>query len=981
MNIRNTIRSAVVFLALFLAASCDMSEIVDSAGLSASSLRQQESSASNVPITFTATLQSETKAMDVTSANLSWFTVEAMNHNTSSSYLADTFLAEGSPKVFRSTSPFYWPESGSLDFYAFTTGSAVGQVVRNSASSFTVTPSSDPAAQADLLFACSKGKGKGASSQGSIPLVFRQAGSRVCVNVKNTSSDYRFIVTGWKVGYVATTGTFTYSGGGTESGALSSSMWSGNTTRSADRSYASTFSAVNVAASTTTPVSLSGDMMLVPQSGAAATAYASSSTGAALNGSYVAIRMAVRKVSDDSVVQAETWAVWPSAISWEPGKAYTYTVDLAGGGYFETNQEGTDAELDPIISQEVLAPGFIIPTAANITVGEPEVITIVTSMNMEAGTVWGVRLVGPGGSTTHTGTLGIPGTGSMTINGLSAGSYTVYPYITVDGVTYGYEYGSDPAYFQTNTFTVKNATALSVLCSDITVGGTEDITVYAPMAATGNITLSVNGNSYTQAITEGCAEFSVSGLPVGSYTAVATYAGDASYSSATASNTFTVSLPEHVMTVSVDDIYVGSNAVVTLTTNVAGTYTLQIDGGTVYSETVTDELLEATWNISGLTAGEKTAVVRFAGNGDYPEKGVAKTFTVSKHVSSFRLSLKDYAFNKTGVITCTVSGDATGICYATVDDIVFSGQVINGKAKIVLSGLIPGNYTAQVWYEGDDYYSPSSIISTSFTVAFYSGKFSVSASDKVSFSRGNLRASTTDYGATWRWSFATRQWETIGGVDQSGSGTPTGNNYINGNGTLSANGTVDLFGWSTSATHLGIYNSTNNADYSGDFIDWGSSSEVTSTIGTSWRTLTQQEWYYLLVTRTTSSGSRFVKAVVNGVYGLILFPDDWNNSYHSITASYINNNAIAFNNVVISFDTWFSDFEYYGAIFLPVAGQRHVNNGYVEYPNGRGHYWSSTPYDSGTAYRVYFTGSSSQWSYGVSSSRRFGYSVRLVKDQ
>ena len=42
--------------------------------------------------------------------------------------------------------------------------------------------------------------------------------------------------------------------------------------------------------------------------------------------------------------------------NWEPGKKYTYTVDLAGGGYFEENQDETtvDADLDPILDGAVI---------------------------------------------------------------------------------------------------------------------------------------------------------------------------------------------------------------------------------------------------------------------------------------------------------------------------------------------------------------------------------------------------------------------------------------------------------------------------------------------------------------------------------------------------------------------------------------------------------------------------------------------------
>ena len=269
------------------------------------------------------------------------------------------------------------------------------------------------------------------------------------------------------------------------------------------------------------------------------------------------------------------------------------------------------------------------------------------------------------------------------------------------------------------------------------------------------------------------------------------------------------------------------------------------------------------------------------------------------------------------------------------------------------------------------------------------GKFSVSSTKKVYFSKGNLQATTTDLGANWTWAFAEHQWDKIGGRS-GGSETQTGNNYVTGTGaqpTMSTNGTVDLFGWSTSATYLGISNNNSNDNYSGDFVDWGSHADVIAGIGTGWRTMSNTksggstgEWEYLLTKRSTASGMRFYKAQVNGVNGLILFPDDWNNSYHPLTAGNVNNNAISFESTKLTASEWNNDFESHGAVFLPVAGQRRTDNHYVDYPNGRGFYWSSTPNDAGTAYRFYFSGSSSEWSYSVASSRRFGYAVRLVRD-
>ena len=65
----------------------------------------------------------------------------------------------------------------------------------------------------------------------------------------------------------------------------------------------------------------------------------------------------VYAAADGSEVASERWCCWPVAISWTPGYKYTYTIDLAGGGYEETNVDG-DPELDPVLGgQEIIFVG------------------------------------------------------------------------------------------------------------------------------------------------------------------------------------------------------------------------------------------------------------------------------------------------------------------------------------------------------------------------------------------------------------------------------------------------------------------------------------------------------------------------------------------------------------------------------------------------------------------------------------------------
>ena len=246
------------------------------------------------------------------------------------------------------------------------------------------------------------------------------------------------------------------------------------------------------------------------------------------------------------------------------------------------------------------------------------------------------------------------------------------------------------------------------------------------------------------------------------------------------------------------------------------------------------------------------------------------------------------------------------------------------------------------------------------------GAFSVSASKKVNFSQGNLRATTADNGTTWTWAFAANQLTFVGNA--------TANTAINGNGTVSANGTVDLFGWSTAATKYGINNSLSNSTYSGDFVDWGSNPDLIASLGEGWRTLTSAEWTYLLNTRTTTSGVRYAKAIVDGKNGLIILPDDWSESYHALASANTDDVAYTYN----TFDAaiWSSDFEAHGAVFLPAAGYRRGKD--VEHLGVFANYWSASP--DGAEYAYYLSFNESLLYPAYNYNRVTGEAVRLVSD-
>ncbi|MBQ4478747.1 MAG: hypothetical protein II945_09075 [Bacteroidales bacterium] len=265
--------------------------------------------------------------------------------------------------------------------------------------------------------------------------------------------------------------------------------------------------------------------------------------------------------------------------------------------------------------------------------------------------------------------------------------------------------------------------------------------------------------------------------------------------------------------------------------------------------------------------------------------------------------------------------------------------------------------------------------------------FSVSSTDSVVFSPGNLQWSATNGGniatthvvagngtAAGTWRFASNQWDMIGSANGNISSTDTG--------------WIDLFGWGTSgySNKYPYMTSITSTDYgngnnsiAGTNYDWGaynaiynSKTQTTDAPGT-WRTLTKDEWVYLLNTRPTASSIRYAKATVCGIVGLIIVPDNWSNTYYPLTN--VNTVSAAYTSNIIGAIDW-AKMENVGCVFLPAAGYRSGSS--VSNVGSSGGYWSATYYDRGGAYNLNFN--SSYLYPSANDNRYYGRSVRLVRD-
>lgn len=239
-----------------------------------------------------------------------------------------------------------------------------------------------------------------------------------------------------------------------------------------------------------------------------------------------------------------------------------------------------------------------------------------------------------------------------------------------------------------------------------------------------------------------------------------------------------------------------------------------------------------------------------------------------------------------------------------------------------------------------------------------SGLFSVGENKKVRFSQGNLQFNAKKY----EFRFAEHQWDTISEED-------------NKNVSPTYDGWIDIFGYGTSG-YMGCQPYESSMDYrqypqqtiAGTNYDWGVYNPISNGGNKEglWRTMTKDEWEYLLKKRPNAAKLN-LKGTVNGVMGMILLPDDF---YEKRIRIPIDSTPDNFTANTFSGDTW-KTLEDAGAVFRP----QHIIG---STPNKSWKFslslnsWTST---SRSSYGVYYD-AYTDWNNNY----YYKYSVRLVQD-
>ena len=268
---------------------------------------------------------------------------------------------------------------------------------------------------------------------------------------------------------------------------------------------------------------------------------------------------------------------------------------------------------------------------------------------------------------------------------------------------------ADVATFNVNPKPKENLT-IEATAKPITVGENANVDVAGLEDATGEVTVTVNGKTYTAPIKHSKATVTIPGLTE-SVTGNVNYGGDDKYNPASTTVKIIVNpKPKENATISINAPAVSEGEDVTVTVILPADATGSV---TVGDKVVSVKAGKVVVTLTGLPVGNSVVSVVYSGDVKYNPVETSVNVTVNKKPVppkenlTIRVTAKPITTGEDATIVVSGLKDATGNMILTVNGKIYSGSIKNGVATVTVPGLTE-NVTATVSYAGDDKYNSAS---------------------------------------------------------------------------------------------------------------------------------------------------------------------------------------------------------------------------------------------------------------------------------
>ena len=276
-----------------------------------------------------------------------------------------------------------------------------------------------------------------------------------------------------------------------------------------------------------------------------------------------------------------------------------------------------------------------------------------------------------------------------------------YANIWVSDLTNG-TYNVKVVYSGDDTYYGSEATAEFEVSYEIDINGDsvygEDsiIVINLPDGATGNVTVTIDNETFKATVEDGFAYVNASALDYGNHNITVSYSGDDKYPAKTVSSEINVEanidIPDEVP-------YNGGEISIKLPSDATGNVTVTIDD----NEAVVVPVVNGTANIplGNLSMGEHEISAVYSGDEKYAGYNASSDVVVTPDIS-----VPDDITTGDNVVSIDLPSDAKGNLTVNVDGNEITVPVVNGTASVPISNLTAGEHDISVKYSGDGKYDP-----------------------------------------------------------------------------------------------------------------------------------------------------------------------------------------------------------------------------------------------------------------------------------